>query len=94
MRIERRSKGHLLLTLRRDRQVGGNNIPFTCVKRADELVTGHRNKDDPHFKVTMLELFLFRQALIETAFKLHKYIVSRAALGAFIDKEKSFAEGG
>jgi hypothetical protein len=44
--------------------------------------------------MTVSELLLLCQALVETALKLHKDIVSGAALSAFIDKEKGFAVSG
>jgi hypothetical protein len=65
VRVDWRGKGHLLLASGGNRQVGGDNIPFTFVKRADELVAGNRHKDDTDLKMTMFELFLLRQALIQ-----------------------------
>ena len=94
MRVYRRGKGHLLLASGGNRQVGGDNIPFTGVKRADELVAGNWHKDDTDLKMTMFKLFLLRQALVKATFKLHKNIVSGATLSAFVNKEKGFAEGG
>ncbi len=94
MRVDWRGKGHLLLASGGNRQVGGDNIPLTGVKRADELVAGNRNKDDTDLKMTMFELFLLHQALIEASLKLHKNIVRSAALRPFVNKEKGFAEGG